>query len=607
MAIKYRPEIDGLRAVAVGSVVLYHANPSIIPGGFVGVDIFFVISGYLITSIIMKDIRDERFTFKGFYERRARRILPALLVVVFATLLVAPHALMPSQFAHVPYEALSTVFFAANIYLWQQSGYFMPAAEEYPLLHMWSLGIEEQFYLIAPLVLWYLSSRWQKALVPVTIFLFLASLSLSIWQTPVRPSATFYLLPTRAWELLAGSLIALGCAPRIRNRSANEIAVAIGFGIILFSVFYLDNRMEFPGALALLPVSGAAIVIAYSSGTTISAALRARPVVFVGLLSYSLYLWHWPVLVLGRQSSLVSSQLETAVAVLMAFGLAFLTWLLVETPFRNRGSYLGQRLAPALTSGLLCVFLAIALGALGKEMLYSDREIRFDQARFDRSPVDDPKCVVNRGEVFDPTRLCRLGGEPPRIAVWGNSHAVEVAYALSEYRPIVKIAKHGCPAVPGFSPPDRSRCGEHNDLVLEFLLSTPELEVVLVATSYSQRWTDNRETKQAFLQGLQDLSANGKQVIVVGPTPSPGVDVPIALARGAEPTFDKSLFETRHRHALATLSELHFLDVVFPSDLFCSELTCTMLTREGNPTLYDAGHPSLSGAREIAAKIIGLL
>ena len=338
---RYRPEIDGLRAIAVMAVVLFHAGLGV-SGGFIGVDVFFVISGFLITSLIIKDLEAGKFTLANFWERRARRIIPAAVVLVFVVLAAGWFLLLPSDYAALGKSAAWHAAFAANIYFWRNTNYFASAAEEQPLLHTWSLAVEEQFYLIVPLLLLALFRfpyfRSRGLLLALFLIGFAFSLALSIVVVPRMPAVAFYLLPTRAWELLAGSIIAILPAASL-SRIWREILCGIALITIVVPCFIYTKETPFPGLAALPPCLGTALFI-WASGPAstsiqnstfnIQNLLAARPVVFIGLISYSLYLWHWPLFAFSTYWALDPLSLPYRLCLVAAsFVLAILSWRFV--------------------------------------------------------------------------------------------------------------------------------------------------------------------------------------------------------------------------------------------------------------------------------------
>ncbi len=346
--LTYRPEIDGLRAIAVLAVLFFHTKLGF-PGGFIGVDVFFVISGFLITSLVIKDLEEGSFTLVRFWERRARRILPALLVAAVVTILAGGLLLLPLHFMDLGKSAVFLAAFIANFYYYLGTGYFAGPSEEKPLLHTWSLAVEEQFYFVIPILLLGLFRsprlRRRRALLLVFGIGFLVSLLISISWVTKHPAASFFLLPSRAWELLMGSLVALLPSNAIpSNRNFREAASYLGLGGILIPCFFYDKHVLFPGVAAIPPCLGTALII-WSNGvgktrgdlTSLGRLLSLRWVVFIGLISYSLYLWHWPLVAYTNYWSLKPTPLFWKwLIVLLSFILAVFSWKYVETPFRRR-------------------------------------------------------------------------------------------------------------------------------------------------------------------------------------------------------------------------------------------------------------------------------
>lgn len=337
--MQYRTEIDGLRALAVLPVIAYHAGFAGFSGGFVGVDIFFVISGYLITSILLDELQNQQFSLLGFYERRIRRILPALFFVLACTAAVAGWLLLPHEQAAFGRSLMAVVTFASNILFWKESDYFATESEYIPLLHTWSLAVEEQYYVIFPLLLAFL---WKFGRQPIYLSLGLLALlgiATAEWLWRVDAGANFYLLPSRFWELLLGALAAMYLK---NNAQANgwlaELMSALGLVLVLGSIFLLNTSLPFPSSYALLPTVGASLIILFAAPSNwVGRFLALKPLVFVGLISYSAYLWHQPLLVFARMQPYLEPNLELMAA--MAFSsllLAWFSWRYVERPFRNR-------------------------------------------------------------------------------------------------------------------------------------------------------------------------------------------------------------------------------------------------------------------------------
>src|SRR3984893_9141782 len=332
----YRADIDGLRAVAVVPVVLFHIGAPVFPGGFVGVDVFFVISGYLITSIILPDIDARRFSIVKFYERRVRRIFPALIVVLIFCGVVGFILLTPSDYKTLGESIVATILFVSNIFFWRQTNYFAAPASESPLLHTWSLSIEEQFYVFYPLIL-ILVSRWTKARITVISLICVISFTAGAVLVFFKPSATFYLGPTRAWELLIGGLIALASTHNCALGKLNQYLALSGIALIIFSVLAYSSSMRFPGAAALLPAVGTALIIwSGQNETTIIHRLLSLPALTaVGRASYSLYLWHFPIIAFASYVELTGLHWQAKTTIcLVSLAASFLSLRYIELPFR---------------------------------------------------------------------------------------------------------------------------------------------------------------------------------------------------------------------------------------------------------------------------------
>ena len=342
--MKYRHEIDGLRALAILPVIFFHAGFSFFSGGYVGVDIFFVISGYLITSIIMLEMMGDKFSIINFYERRARRILPALFFVIILCTPVAWSFMLPDEFKNFGQSIFANVFFVSNFLFWLESGYFFAGTSELkPLLHTWSLAVEEQFYVLFPLTLLALWKFGQNKIFLFLSFIFALSLFFSHYSSIYFPEASFYLLPSRAWELLLGSgaaFIFIFHKEIISSRSKlfSEVASITGIALIIFSIYFFDEKTHFPGFHALLPTIGTVLIILFcNSATIVGRFLGAKILVGFGLISYSLYVFHQPIFVFGKMSiGRELLPLEHLILIILSIILAFLSWKYVESPFRNR-------------------------------------------------------------------------------------------------------------------------------------------------------------------------------------------------------------------------------------------------------------------------------
>lgn len=422
--MKYRPEIDGLRAVAVLPVMIFHAGLTLFSGGFVGVDIFFVISGFLITSIIFREIESGHFSFINFYERRTRRILPALYFVLISCIPLAWFFLVPDDYYDFSNSLMGVVAFISNIVFWQQFDYFSASAEYIPLLHTWSLAIEEQYYLFFPLLLIALHRYGVKVVFYSLTAIFLGSLLLSQIGSAYKPSATYYLLPTRFWELLIGSLIAL-CVRyntlNINNLNLEKknILSMLGIMSIVLSLFVIDKSTPFPSFWALLPTLGTGLIILFANeGTHVNRLLSQKVFVGIGMISYSAYLWHQPIFAFLRHQYLIPvTQLNMILGLFLSLFLAFISWKYIEAPFRNKNKTSRKLI---FVSSIIVSLIILFIGWLGVH--YEGFKGRFklnetlSEKSFDIPKLDNGWCFYSVDtdrslSIGENGHHCKIGAE----------------------------------------------------------------------------------------------------------------------------------------------------------------------------------------------------
>lgn len=655
--LKYRADIDGLRAVAVLPVVLYHAEFSAFSGGYVGVDVFFVISGFLITSIIAGEIEQGTFKLSRFYERRARRLFPALFAVIFASCTAAWWLLLPWEMEDFGQSVATTALFASNFLFFTEAGYFDGPAELKPLLHTWSLAIEEQYYLLFPAFLLLIHRRLSRRFLLWTGLLGLASLILSIWSVARAPDAAFYLLPSRTWELMVGSMIALAPLP-VLARWVQESLALLGLGLIGAAVFLFDAHTPFPGAAALLPCLGTgALLIAGAKGETtmVARVLSWRPVVFFGLISYSLYLWHWPILTFAKHYLVGPlSQQQAAVLVLASVIVAVLSWRFIEQPFRGRDAWLTRK-------GIFSASAAVMVGAIGLGLWFDESEGVPERLP---APVlhiseftDDKPPERKRCEGIDPQKLtferaCRLtqSDSPLSLVVWGDSHAMAAMPAFREAALRLELnglnlTSNGCAPLTGvyqYQRDPEAECVDFNARVLELLRDHPELQTVVIMARWARHadgtgfGQDNAATRyladqdgrafsteqnreiveRALARTLAELKALGRQVILVGSVPEIGQHVPDVLAksawrgRSADLTLPRAAFEARQVWVNALLTQAALEDHVtfMPvADTFCDAQTCAAQTETGLPLYFDDNHIASTGAHQLVPRAVEIL
>ena len=448
-SLTYRPEIDGLRAVAVTAVIIYHGKVLPLTGGFAGVDVFFVLSGYLITAILLSEAQAGGISILRFYERRVRRILPALVVVLTATTLAAFALMIPSQLYAYGQSLLANILFISNFLFGAKSGYFSPALEEAPLLHTWSLSVEEQFYLAFPLLLALLYRHAPRHLGLILGSLTVASLALAEWGWRHEPDINFFFTFSRVWELLAGAI----CAHILHRRTLapRPALAALGLAFILFAITFHSDATPYPSLATVVPVLGTALLILFASGRSgVGRALAIKPMVAVGLISYSAYLWHQPLFAFARLTSTDAPSSGLMITLtLTSYLLAAATWALVEQPFRRRPNRLlprmrGLFLTSAAAMALLAILSAASLLTQGNDRRW--RQTHPDQARTldliltanqgSGPPAASTDCHFNLS-ILDQAALQRIAACAarlgPAVVVLGDSHAIDLYQALARH------------------------------------------------------------------------------------------------------------------------------------------------------------------------------
>ncbi|HEY2110890.1 MAG TPA: acyltransferase family protein [Dongiaceae bacterium] len=468
----YRSDIDGLRAVAVLAVVAFHVKFSAFPGGYIGVDVFFVISGYLIGSIILEEVAAGGFSLLAFYERRVRRIFPALAVLLLLLSVPAYLYLLPNELTAYGGSVLAATFSVSNFYFLLHTGYFAAPAYHLPLLHTWSLAIEEQFYIFLPLFILLLHRLAPRLLPLLLLAATVLSFLLCLRETAVDQAAAFYLPWTRAWELLLGTLIALGLFAQPRTPLWRNIAALAGLALILGPAAAYNAATVFPGANALAPCLGAALIIAAgrAGDSWVARLLSWRPLVFIGRISYSLYLWHWPVIVFMIMSGLTPSTHQPSwlkfLAVVSSVILATLSWRYVETPFRTGPRRPSRRklftLAGAAAAALALLGLTgtLSQGLPGRFPAHSAALAGYlDYDWASKGYFRRGSCFLDTGLAFQPflaSGCIREDAKRPSDLILGDSHAAHLWYGLSRVFPGINFLQATSPSA---SPSWRSRHG----------------------------------------------------------------------------------------------------------------------------------------------------
>lgn len=645
----FRKDIDGLRAIAVIPVVLFHAGIPGFSGGFIGVDVFFVISGFLITGILLRSINDGNYSIRHFYERRIKRILPALSLVLFVSTIVALTVYLPETLKNYGKSLASVSVFSSNFFFWKSIGYFAEPIEAQPLLHTWSLAVEEQFYIFYPLLLWLLAKRAIN--VRNTLLLIAAgSLALSIYATFGHSGANFYLLPTRAWELMVGGIIA--ASPRVDIRPQVRSLLAIcGILMIAACVVLYSSKTPFPGAAAIPPVLGTALVVlsGHNRNNEGYKLLGISPLVLVGRASYSFYLWHFPALAFALY--LTAGRLPLFSALLVCAGsllASLLTLRFLEDPVRRSRSRRAVQLPLA----------AIALlGAAGAVIALSDglpgripaESLALAAVQKDKE-AHHKECMSLDTTIVPPSSACLLGDTTriPHVLLWGDSHAMVTATSMEAAANKVGAsflfdATADCPPGLGFeiSPdflvtmtriPSYRYCGQYNREMLALALD-PRIRTVVI----SSRWTNWRidepliEGKEApdirlekdgravakgsnapvfeagFAELVERLTNAGKRVVIVGPVPEPHNDVPkllyvqrFGLAAPPSP-LTRPEYERRHARIIAYFRDLarrYPVSFIEPAEVLCAGTSCPIADR-GGPRFFDDNHLTVRTARAL--------
>lgn len=633
--MKYRAEIDGLRAVAVIPVISFHAGFSLFSGGYVGVDIFFVISGYLITSIILDEVKVGKFSIIKFYERRARRILPALFFILFITTTVGWFWLLPNEYRQYTQSLIGVVSFTSNIFFYLTGGYFGGENDLKPLIHTWSLSVEEQFYLAFPLLM-ILIVRFKTISQYIIICgLILLSLLFAHWQSDRDTAFNYLLLPSRFWELAAGSVIAMyfsysGQVTQVKHHQ--NILSCLGALLIIISVFTFDENTPFPSFYTVIPVLGVSLIILFANRETwVGKTLSFQPMVSVGLISYSAYLWHQVLFSLIRHRS--TSEPEPVVfGVLSALTLllAYITWRFVEQPFRNRHQFSRRNIFTYSAVCMLCFSVFGFAGHLSNGFTMRlpsnvaaahitaehEKLLRTAGCRISEDTLDIERCIKGAKD------------KPLSVAIVGDSHAAALVHQLDEmaisrkfsFLPLVRSA---CPL--NFSLKkdqgnlDEQYCAKYQELT-KSILSNSKISTIVIATRLDavNRVTLS-ESQQIGLQqhvsAIRELLTLGKTVILVYPIPVYSIFISDYMAKNLwfndgklpEISISKTEFHNRIKDVTASYNaiEAENLKRIDTEQIFCEKLTPGLCVTQihGIPLYYDDDHLSNHGAKLIINEI----
>jgi len=654
MNTSYRKDIDGLRAIAVLSVVLFHAFPAIVRGGFIGVDVFFVISGFLISSIIIHQIADNRFRWSTFYIKRINRIFPALIVVLLSALIAGYFLLLSEEYKNLNKHILGSTFFLNNILLWKESGYFDVSSELKPLLHLWSLGIEEQFYLIWPVFLYII---WNKRFKPLSAIAWVICLSflINILRINHHGVSTFYLPISRFWELALGG--GLACLQMNGNKmdhpAAANVLSAVSMFALLLGIICFDNRLQYPGWAALLPTLCTGVLLCTPDAWINRRILSLSALTFVGLISYPLYLWHWELLSFARiiLSGEVSGALTMGL-VAASFILAWLTWRYIERPIRfsQKGKHHAALSAQVLTVSLLIVggaglFIYTHDGLDGRALVQSQQRLTNDINDFQDYRKQAASCEASAKDKKALTWCFQTRSGVPTSALWGDSHADHLFPGMLKNDAKTNwllVGETGCAPllnVQSYWVGSPDRCVKANETALRLILNNPAIDTVVLAslgpfyvskTGYAvqhlgehspdhfvlQSGSDPKQARpEVFYNGLnktvQALQKAGKRVVLFQDIPElpfmPDRCIHRPLAPGGDCTLAKNDVIARQQEYVELLGKLSRnqpgVRVFKPLKFLCDRKQCDLI-RDKHLLYRDSHHLSIAGSQYLDEKFL---
>jgi peptidoglycan/LPS O-acetylase OafA/YrhL len=637
-SLAYRPDIDGLRAVAVSAVILYHVWPTSIPGGFIGVDIFFVISGYLISLQIFKSLRDGTFSLADFYRRRIRRIAPAMLLVLLFTLIASELLLRPTDAEAVSRSGLWTIASMANVYFWlfEDTGYFAAAAEELPLLHYWSLGVEEQFYIVWPLIL-LLTARWilSSSFGAVLVATILASAVFGHFYYPVDSAFVYYMLPARAGELMIGATVArmvLLSHHATWSHAGAEALGMFGLAMVAASLFLVSDTRAFPGFQAVPCTVGTAMVILAGEqrDITVTRLLRAPPIMLVGVISYSAYLWHWPILAFLRYGGIPMTMVNGLTAILATLLFAGASYCLVERPFRrSTGSFTTILVRQyAIPSIALIGLIAVSLKTDGYALkwVHRDFESRLTDVRNDVAPAiqapfvcQKPNIVARDLESDD----CVLGRAAPgakKVILFGDSNAAHYVGMLREFAERAgfafrNIAVGSCPPVLNRTElfTAQRRVADCEAAIPLVFAAFERYDVVVLAADWNFYRSNSDRLIPELAVTIDSLLARGKDVIIIGNIPiiygydrlcrEKAISFPGVSCHFERVPLDPDVVATNAslQRLAATRPAVRYYDA---NEHLCPAGICDANDPQGKPQYFNTSHLSLTGSSRLGQRII---
>jgi peptidoglycan/LPS O-acetylase OafA/YrhL len=632
LKLNYRADIDGLRALAVVPVCCYHLGITMFPGGFVGVDVFFTISGYLMASLIGQGLSQGDFSFSKFFERRARRILPALFFVTLVCIALALVMFPPKLLRDFGSTVAATIFFSSNVIFWKKSAnYFDLPAEWDPLLHTWSLAVEEQFYILYPVFMVLIWRLGRVTRLGAVMLVAVTSFALSVWGVANAPTATFYLIPTRAWELLIGAGVALWCerptqvdADRRSSGLFSSVLGWTGVALVCGSIGHLNSETPYPGGWALLPCVGAALIISAGRDNLSSTArlLAVRPLVAIGKISYSLYLWHWPIIVFAEKHQQIESGSSSYKALLLSASIimGYASWRWVEQPFRDRSflrpaPLIGSLAATGIVLSLVGLFSNLSNGwparFPGVEAVSLERQASSESSNPDWEKFGSNKCLVQRLEDWSEQNCFLSHNADQNALLWGDSFAASYAYGFFvAHHPNFNVLQYTfslCPPIFGYEATLRSKCASFNSNV-ENVIKRFNIKTVIMAGNWDHYLRRKKTRYEDIEQTEKNLNALGVKVVFIGQSPSFGFAYPdeyFFLKYGPrlaeEAYFSKITIDPQINVELAKLSSAGFFFDPLPQ--LCHGMECVF--KDGPLYLFkDYGHFSNEGSRRVVLMLL---
>lgn len=609
----YREDIDGLRAIAVLPVVFFHYGLSHpFNGGFAGVDVFFVISGFLIARHIHDEMETGHFHILNFYNRRIRRILPVLVTVLLFCCICATLTEIQPELENTRWGIIGSIFFVSNIIFYRMSGYFDAASQSNPLLHTWSLSIEEQFYIFIPILFYVIKKYCRNRLNAALLILFFLSFSLSCFEVYYHRPAAFYLVHYRAWELLLGAMVTLRDLPRMfKSQAAAETCGAIGIVLILGSMFILNRKSAFPGAGALAPCLGAALVLCSGAfyKTAVSSALSARPLRFIGLISYSLYLWHWPIWVFFS-SYYRPSLWTTGLLLVMAFGISVMSWRFIEQPFLTRPFSLSAFTTIGTAGGVmvgmaLLTCFSVPLNARIWHYTGAENHI-MAYALYKPTSMRIGTCFLDHKEdmkLFLSSHCLDVQAGRKNYLVLGDSHAADRWYGLHKVNPDINFLQATAPSCEPVMGNGKGHCGEMLRYIFRDFIPSHTLDGVILSANWLDRNFGNT------IATAQYLKKYTPRVIILGPSPEYDQPLPLLLTRAMVKSNIKlvSGHELKNRQArdahLAILTGKAEIEYISIYSILCPQGICLTTVAGTVPLLFDADHFTAAGSVFLASKM----